>query len=93
MSYLVGSKGQLVIAKEIRDKLGVEPGWIALQRLVGDHIEVYFIPPQHKKSLKGRLARHIKTHIPSGEDWNEAREKAWKIAMEGKMNQGNRLHE
>ncbi len=77
MGYSVGYKGQIVIAKEIRDRLGIEPGWVALQRLVGDHLEVYFAPPEHRTSLKGSLAKHIKVHVPP-EKWGEARETAWK---------------
>ncbi|MBC8421360.1 MAG: AbrB/MazE/SpoVT family DNA-binding domain-containing protein, partial [Actinobacteria bacterium] len=38
MTLVVGTKGQIVISKEIRDKMGVKPGWIALERLVGDHV-------------------------------------------------------
>ena len=34
MAYMVGIKGQVVIAKEIRDRLGIEPGWLTLQRLL-----------------------------------------------------------
>ncbi len=64
MPYLVGPKGQIVVAKELRDRLGVKPGWIALQRLAGDHIEVYFVPPEHEASLKGSLARHIRARLP-----------------------------
>jgi hypothetical protein len=74
-SYVVGSKGQIVVAKEIRDRLGVESGWIALQRLVGEHLEVYFVPPEHGQSLKGILARHLKTRIPAG-DWDAVRQNA-----------------
>ena len=78
MANVVGTKGQIVIAKEIRDLLGVEPGWLALQRLVGDHVEVYFVPPEHKKSLKGSLARHIKVKVAPGQEWDKARDTAWK---------------
>jgi hypothetical protein len=78
-SYVVGSKGQIVVAKEIRDRLGVESGWIALQRLVGDHLEVYFVPPEHGQSIKGSLARHLKTRIPAG-DWDTIRQNAWETA-------------
>jgi bifunctional DNA-binding transcriptional regulator/antitoxin component of YhaV-PrlF toxin-antitoxin module len=92
LSHLVGSKGQIVIAKELRDRLGVEPGWIALQHLAGDHIEVYFVPPQHNKSLKGQLAKHIKTRIPSGNEWKEAREKAWAIASKEEIEGENKYH-
>ena len=42
MANKVGTKGQIVIDKRIRDSLGIEPGWIALQTLVDDHVEIYF---------------------------------------------------
>lgn len=77
MALIVGSKGQVVISKEIRDQLGVKPGWIALERLAGDHIEVYFIPPEHRESLKASLLPHVKVHIAPGKEWNEARNSAW----------------
>ena len=78
MPYAVGQKGHIVISKEIRDRLGVEPGWWALQRLVDDHVEVYFVPPEHTRSLKGSLASHLKAHIGESEEaWDKAREAAW----------------
>ena len=43
MAHFVGPKGQIVIAKEIRERLGVAPGWLTIQRLVDDHVEVYFL--------------------------------------------------
>ncbi len=79
MAYLVGPKGEIVIEKEIRDWLGVEPGWIALQRLVDDHLEIYLLPPQRRKSLKGSLAEHVKVHAGPDEDWDRVREDAWKM--------------
>ena len=60
--------------------MGVEPGWLALQRLVGDHVEVYFLPPEHRNSLKRSLAGYINVHIAPGQDWNEARHAAWERA-------------
>ena len=80
MTYAVGSKGQVVIAKELRDRLGVKPGWIALQRLSGDHLEVYFFPPAHRNSLKGSLATHLKRRPDPHQTWDEAREAAWRSA-------------
>ena len=77
MGYIVGPKGQIVIAKEIRDSLGVEPGWVALQRQVDDHVEVYFLPPEPRKSLKGSLAKYTNVHVAPGEEWDKAREFAW----------------
>lgn len=80
MAVKVGSKGQVVIAKEIRDRLGVQPGWRAFQILVDDHVEIHFIPPEHNESLAGVLAPYIQTTIPAGEAWDRAREQAWEDA-------------
>ena len=80
MSYTVGSKGQIVIAKEFRDRLRVKSGWIAVERLVGDHVEVYFLPPAHRESLKGILSGHLKARVGHGKEWQEARESAWREA-------------
>ena len=81
---IVGTKGQVVIAKEIRDRLGVKPGWLALQRLVDDHVEIYFVRPKHKESLKGSLAPFIKARIGSGLEWDKARQTAWDLAAREK---------
>ena len=86
--YSVGSKGQVVIAKDIRDRLAIEPGWSALQRIVGDHVEVYFVPPEHRRSLRGSLAGHIKAHVPVI-DWEKARRRAWKAASAERDSIGN----
>jgi len=82
MVYTVGPKGQVVIAKELRDRLGIEPGWLAVQRLVGDRVELTFVPPEHTESLKGSLAAHIERRVAPGEEWNDAREAAWRSAAE-----------
>ena len=81
MATKVGPKGQVVIDKEIRDRLGVKPGWLALQRVVDDHVEVYFVPPEHNESLKGSLSRYVKRPV-GDEELRRAREEAWKDAVE-----------
>ena len=85
MAYTVGAKGQLVIAKDIRDRLGVEPGWIALERLIDDHVEIYFVPPEHDRSLLGVLAIHTQRKVAPGEEWAQAREQAWAAAAREQM--------
>jgi AbrB family looped-hinge helix DNA binding protein len=80
MTVRVGPKGQVVITKRIRDQLGVQPGWRAFQILVDDHVEIYFVPPEHNESLAGTLAPFLHTSIPSGEAWDQARALAWEEA-------------
>ncbi|KHG65643.1 AbrB family transcriptional regulator [Thermus scotoductus] len=81
MTYLVGPKGQVVIAKEIRERLGIGPGWRVVQRLAGDHVELYFLPPPHQDSLKGLLRESIRRTLPE-EAWSKARETAWKASWQ-----------
>ena len=84
MAHKVGRKGQVVIEKEIRDRLGVEPGWLALQRIVDDHVEVYFVPPEHNRSLSGSLTKYTDVRISPGDEWDKARERAWSEAAKSK---------
>jgi bifunctional DNA-binding transcriptional regulator/antitoxin component of YhaV-PrlF toxin-antitoxin module len=91
MSYIVGTKGQIVIEKEIRDRLGVEPGWVALQRLVGDHVEIYLIPPEHRTSMKSSLAKYVKVSVTPGEQWGKARDAAWEQAVREKTDSGEQI--
>lgn len=80
MAHTVGDKGQIVIEKPIRDALGVQPGFITVQSLVGDHVEIRFYPPEHNRSLRGVLAKYAKQSI-SPEHWQAAREQAWAEAV------------
>lgn len=77
MANAVGSKGQVVIEKALRDRLGIQPGWLALQRLVDDHVEISFLPPEYRRSLMGSLAGYTTVRIEPGIAWDETRETAW----------------
>lgn len=80
--HRVGPKGQVVIAKEIRDELGIKPGWLALQRVVDGHVEVQFLPPEHDRSLKGSLASYAKGRTVSNAELDRAAEGAWHDAVQ-----------
>jgi AbrB family looped-hinge helix DNA binding protein len=84
MANRVGPKGQVVIEKEIRDRLGLQPGWIALQRLVDGHVEISFLPPEHNESLAGVLD-HLTDVYVAPDDFHEATETAWAWAARRKM--------
>jgi AbrB family looped-hinge helix DNA binding protein len=81
MSRRVGPKGQVVIEKAIRDRLGIEPGSLAIQRVVDDHVEIHFVPPVklHNRSLLGILRPPPGVTL-APEDWHAARERAWEEA-------------
>ena len=87
MTNKVGSKGQIVIEKGIRDRLGIRPGYRAIQLLVDDHVELHFIPPDHNRSLMGILASHVTRPIPESDDgWQVVKDTAWNEAVKGKKN-------
>jgi bifunctional DNA-binding transcriptional regulator/antitoxin component of YhaV-PrlF toxin-antitoxin module len=77
MSHVVGEKGRVVIEKAIRDRFGVGRGWSTIQRAVGDHVEIYFIPPAHDRSLKASLGDRIRKRPPADRSWDRVREAAW----------------
>ena len=49
------SKGQIVIPKEIRDKVGLKPGSLVEVRLANKHIEIVPLPEDPIKALRGAL--------------------------------------
>ena len=52
----VSERGQITIDRELRKRLGVEPGMIAYQRVVDGRLEVVFLPAPHRRSVAGALA-------------------------------------
>ena len=49
------TKGQIVIPKEIREKLGILPGKKVLLQVVGQHAEVTPLPDDPIKAMRGML--------------------------------------
>jgi hypothetical protein len=66
----------VVIEKPLRDALGLRPGFVSTQRLVDDHVEIYFFPPEHDRSLQGILASSVRRSLDP-EIWQEAVAEAW----------------
>jgi len=78
----VGTKYQVVIERDARRTLGIQPGWVAVQRVVGDHLEVRFLPPEHDRSSAGSLRRYARApHLdPADEEergWEPHVEERW----------------
>ena len=82
MSTTVGTKGQVTIEKELREALGVRPGWRVPTRrrwAVGR----YLPPPKHSDSLLGILADKTDVRIPPSE-LEAAIEHAWEGSVREK---------
>jgi len=80
MPSVVGSKGQIVIEKEIRDQLGVKPGHRAIQTRVGDKVEIWFAPPPHRDSVFAVFRDQVLVRGDEG-DWLERRDEIWAEAV------------
>jgi hypothetical protein len=46
MTQVVGANGEVLIEPALRAKLGVEPGSVAVQRIVNNHLEIEFMAPR-----------------------------------------------
>lgn len=75
MTNKVGDRFQITIDKAVRERLGVQPGDIAIERVEDGLLMVEFLPPTHDRSLRGILRRDA---VPAGST-NSAAEKdaAW----------------
>ena len=70
----VGARFQVVIERSARKKLGIRPGWVAVQTVVRDHLEMRFLPPEHSLSLAGSLGAYARGPI---EDYAAEKQAGW----------------
>ena len=92
MATRVGTKGQVVIEQRIREELGIEPGMLAVQRVVGDHVELRFVAGKHRRSLAGAARPFMKRDRPDLWDpdaFKAALEDAWGAEVAEKMRRLN----
>lgn len=52
----VGDRFQVVIERDVRRELGVQPGDRAVETIEHGRLVVTFLPAKHRRSLLGRLA-------------------------------------
>jgi hypothetical protein len=71
----------VTISKEIRDALGVKPGWRTIQRLENGRVVIEFLPPRHRRSLAGTLTDAIKVRAPTEEELQAGIDQAWDGAV------------
>lgn len=81
MSTIVGARGQVTIASDIRKALGVQPGWRAIQRLEEDRVVIRFRPAKHRRSLLGILGGPDVLALDD-EMFQDAVERAWDEAAQ-----------
>jgi len=52
----VGERYQVVIERDVRRELGVQPGDRAVETIEAGRLVITFLPARHRRSLLGRLA-------------------------------------
>ncbi len=57
MPAVVTPRGQITVDREARERLGVRPGMVAIQQVVGNQLVVTFVPAPHDRSLVGVLGK------------------------------------
>lgn len=75
MTSRVGERGQITIAKAIREELGIYAGDETVQRVEDGRIVIEVVPGRHRRSLAGSLREKV-TRRPSDESWGALRDAA-----------------
>lgn len=89
MTSRVSERGQITIDRDVREKLGIEAGMIAYQRVVDGRLEVIFLPAPHRRSLAGALA-DVGKRVPPVPD--EKLEELVREAIADQRERGNSEH-
>jgi AbrB family looped-hinge helix DNA binding protein len=76
VSSRVGERGQITIAKAIREELGIYAGDETVQRVEDGRIVIDVVPGRHGRSLAGSLRDKV-TRRPVDESWAALRDAAW----------------
>lgn len=76
----------MVIERTARQRLGIRPGWVAVQTVAGDHLEVRFLPPEHNESLAGSLQRYARRleALPAAERPAAEKRAAWEAEVDAR---------
>lgn len=76
MTSRVGERGQITIAKAIREELGIYAGDETVQRVQDGRIVIEVVPGRHRRSLAGILGDKVASR-PADESWEALRQAAW----------------
>jgi AbrB family looped-hinge helix DNA binding protein len=76
MGSRVGERGQITIAKAIREELAIHAGDETIQHIEDGRIVIEVVPGHHARSLAGSLQAKATRH-PEDETWSALREAAW----------------
>ena len=76
MNSRVGDRGQITIAKAIREELGIYAGDETVQRIEDGRIVIEVVPGRHRRSLAGSLRDKVGRR-PADESWSALRDAAW----------------
>jgi AbrB family looped-hinge helix DNA binding protein len=74
MANVVGERFQITIDKDVRERLGIQPGDRAVEWIEDGRLVVYFMPKPHDRSLLGVLKMPGSSPIT---DWRAFREAVW----------------
>lgn len=76
MSSRVGERGQITIAKAIREELAIYAGDETVQRIEDGRIVIDVVPGRHRRSMAGVLRERV-GRKPTDESWVALRDAAW----------------